>query len=65
VIHPPQVALVGAGRIADRPVVVAGRVVARPTVHLTLAADHRASDGQTGSRLLRRIAAHLQEPDRL
>lgn len=65
VIYPPQVALVGAGRIVERPVVVDGDVVARPSVILTLAADHRAVDGQKGSRLLARIDAHLQEPHRL
>jgi pyruvate dehydrogenase E2 component (dihydrolipoamide acetyltransferase) len=65
VIHPPQVALVGAGRIAERAVVVQGEVVARPSVVLTLAADHRATDGQTGSRMLARIGSLLQEPSEL
>jgi len=65
VIYPPQVALVGAGKIVDRPLVVDGEVVARPSVILTLAADHRAVDGQKGSRLLARIEAHLQEPEQL
>jgi pyruvate dehydrogenase E2 component (dihydrolipoamide acetyltransferase) len=65
VIHPPQVALVGFGRIAPRPMVVDGDVVARTSVVMTLAGDHRASDGHVGSRFLRRIATLLTHPDRL
>ena len=45
VIYPPQVAIVGFGRIAERPWVADGRVKKRPLVSVSLAADHRASDG--------------------
>ena len=38
---------------------------ARPVVHATLAADHRASDGHAGSRFLQRIAQLLQSPEEL
>ena len=62
IIYPPQVALVGFGRIVDRPAVVAGRVEPRPLVEATLAADHRASDGHRGGRLLAAIDRRLQEP---
>jgi pyruvate dehydrogenase E2 component (dihydrolipoamide acetyltransferase) len=65
VIHPPQVALVGVGRIQERALVVDGAVVARPSAILSLAADHRASDGQVGSRLLNDIDALLQRPEDL
>jgi pyruvate dehydrogenase E2 component (dihydrolipoamide acetyltransferase) len=65
VIFPPQVAIVGFGRILDRPLVAGGSVVARPSVALTLAADHRASDGHRGGRLLAEIARLLQSPERL
>jgi pyruvate dehydrogenase E2 component (dihydrolipoamide acetyltransferase) len=61
-IHPPQVALVGAGRVRERPVVVDGEVVARPSVVLSLAVDHRAADGTLGSRMLRRIESALKNP---
>ncbi|MDX6750406.1 dihydrolipoamide acetyltransferase family protein [Geminicoccaceae bacterium 1502E] len=64
-IHPPQVALVGFGRIAERPVVAEGAVLARPSVRLSLAADHRASDGHQGSLLLAAINALLQTPEAL
>lgn len=65
VIHPPQVALVGVGRIQQRALVVDGQVVARPSTIVSLAADHRATDGQIGSRLLNDIDALLQRPEEL
>lgn len=65
VIHPPQVTLIGFGRITQRPVVVDGTIVAHPVVTATLAADHRATDGDRGARLLSTIDQLLQKPDRL
>lgn len=65
VIHPPQVAIVGCGRIQHVPRVVDGAVVAAPAVSLTLAADHRVSDGLGGAKFLQRIAALLQTPEAL
>lgn len=65
VIYPPQVASVGFGRIAMRPWVVAGAVAVRPLVTITLAGDHRASDGHRGGLLLSEIDRLLQEPEAL
>jgi len=65
VIYPPQVALVGFGRIAERPWVSDGRVEARPLVTASLAADHRASDGHRGGLLLEAIDQLLQKPEDL
>ncbi|WP_345418296.1 2-oxo acid dehydrogenase subunit E2, partial [Pseudonocardia xishanensis] len=65
VIHPPQVALVGIGAVRERPWVVDGEVRARPVVDLTLAADHRATDGATGARLLREMGRLVHHPDAL
>lgn len=65
IIFPPHVALVGFGRIADRPWVVDSEVVARPVVTASLAADHRASDGADGSRFLAAIADRLSRPESL
>jgi pyruvate dehydrogenase E2 component (dihydrolipoamide acetyltransferase) len=62
VIYPPQVAIVGFGRVVERPWVVDGAVVARPLLNLTLAADHRASDGHGGGQLLAAIDRALQSP---
>lgn len=65
VIYPPQLALIGFGRIAPRPWVVDGQVVARQVVQLSLAADHRASDGHLGGLLLAAIDEALQRPEAL
>jgi pyruvate dehydrogenase E2 component (dihydrolipoamide acetyltransferase) len=65
IIYPPQVAIVGFGRVAAKPVVVGDRVEARPAITATLAADHRVSDGHLGSLFLNAIAEKLQEPDKL
>jgi pyruvate dehydrogenase E2 component (dihydrolipoamide acetyltransferase) len=65
VIYPPQVALVGFGAISERAWAADGMVGARPVVTTTLAADHRASDGSGGARLLRSIDRRLQHPEAL
>lgn len=65
VIYPPQVALAGFGAIGDRPVAINGKVEVRPMITATLAADHRATDGITGSRFLQAVKAHLQHPEAL
>lgn len=65
VIYPPQVALVGFGRVVERPWAVDGMLAVRPVVSLTLAADHRATDGFSGGRLLATIDQLLQRPEEL
>jgi pyruvate dehydrogenase E2 component (dihydrolipoamide acetyltransferase) len=65
VIYPPQVALVGFGKIAERPWAVGGLLGVRPVVATTLAADHRATDGYTGGRFLTVVADLLQRPEEL
>lgn len=65
IIYPPQVAIIGFGRMVQRPWVVAGQVVARPLIALSLAADHRASDGHLGGQLLAAIEQALQAPEHL
>jgi pyruvate dehydrogenase E2 component (dihydrolipoamide acetyltransferase) len=65
IINPPQVALVGFGRIVDRPWVVDGAVQVRPIVTASLAADHRASDGHRGGTFLMAVERALQHPEEL
>jgi len=65
IIHPPQVAIVGFGSVRRRPWVRDGELVAAPVVHLTLAADHRVSDGHRGALFLTAIERLLQSPDEL
>lgn len=65
VIHPPQVALVGFGAVVERPWAADGMVGVRPVVTITLAGDHRATDGATGARFLNTVARNLQRPEDL
>ncbi|WP_437311881.1 dihydrolipoamide acetyltransferase family protein [Sorangium sp. So ce388] len=65
VIFPPQVAIVGFGKVAERPWVVEGRVVPRPLVSATLAADHRVTDGHRAAAYLASLDALLQRPEGL
>lgn len=65
VIRPPQVALVGFGRIRARPWAEGTTVGVHRSVVATLAADHRASDGRTGSRFLHALEHALRDPGRL
>jgi pyruvate dehydrogenase E2 component (dihydrolipoamide acetyltransferase) len=65
VIYPPQVALVGLGRVVEQPVAAGGMLGVRPCVTATLAADHRASDGATGARFLATMGRLLQNPEGL
>jgi pyruvate dehydrogenase E2 component (dihydrolipoamide acetyltransferase) len=65
VIYPPQVALIGFGRISPRPWVIDGQVVSRSLIMASLAGDHRASDGHLGGRFLAHLDTLLQRPEAL
>lgn len=64
-VVPPQVAIVGFGRVAERAWVVDGAIEIRPVVSCTLAADHRVTDGHEGGLFLRRIEALLRDPAKM
>jgi pyruvate dehydrogenase E2 component (dihydrolipoamide acetyltransferase) len=65
VIYPPQVAILGFGAPASRPWLVGSRVEPRTIVTVSLAADHRVTDGHFGSLLLADIDRLLQQPEKL
>jgi pyruvate dehydrogenase E2 component (dihydrolipoyllysine-residue acetyltransferase) len=65
VIYPPQVALVGFGKIMERPWAANGMLGVRPIIMTSLAGDHRASDGHRGGLFLAAIDSFLQEPEKL
>ncbi|MFF0558388.1 2-oxo acid dehydrogenase subunit E2 [Streptomyces sp. NPDC004266] len=65
VVYPPQVALIGLGRIVERPVAVNGLLGVHPVLTATLSADHRAADGATGARFLTAMDRLLQQPEEL
>lgn len=65
VIYPPQVALVGFGRIVERPWASDGGLSAVPATIASLAADHRVSDGHRGALFLGALRERLQRPAEL
>jgi pyruvate dehydrogenase E2 component (dihydrolipoamide acetyltransferase) len=65
IIYPPQVAIVGFGKMVERPWVVDGQVRPRPVVTATLSADHRVTDGHRGALFLAAVDRLLQAPERL
>ena len=65
VIYPPQVAIIGLGKITERPWAETGTVTARKVLTATLAADHRVSDGHRGALFLAALGRLLQEPEKL
>ena len=64
IINHPEVAILGIGRMIERPWVVGGQVVARRITQLTLAFDHRACDGGTAGGFLRFVADCVESPAR-
>jgi pyruvate dehydrogenase E2 component (dihydrolipoamide acetyltransferase) len=62
IINHPEVAILGIGRIIERPWIVHGQVTARHLTQLTLAFDHRVCDGQTAGGFLRFVADCVESP---
>jgi pyruvate dehydrogenase E2 component (dihydrolipoamide acetyltransferase) len=63
VINPPQAAILAVGSLRSRPIVAdSGEIVARPTIVLTLACDHRIVYGVDGARFLTRVRELLEKP---
>ena len=63
VIYPPQVALVGLGRVVSRAAVRDGAIVATRVVNATLSGDHRVTDGLSGARFLAALRARFDDPE--
>jgi 2-oxoisovalerate dehydrogenase E2 component (dihydrolipoyl transacylase) len=62
IINHPEVAILGIGRIIERPWVIDGQIAARRLAQLTLAFDHRACDGATAGGFLRFVADCVESP---
>jgi 2-oxoisovalerate dehydrogenase E2 component (dihydrolipoyl transacylase) len=62
IINHPEVAILGLGRIIDRPWVVDGHLAVRKVTELTLAFDHRVCDGATAGGFLRYVADRVESP---
>jgi pyruvate dehydrogenase E2 component (dihydrolipoamide acetyltransferase) len=65
IINPPEVAILGAGRIVDKPAIHDGQIVRRSIMVLSLTIDHRIVDGAPGAEFLRTVKQLLESPYRL
>jgi len=65
IINPPEVAILGCGRIEDKPVAIKGQVEVRPMLPLALSFDHRLIDGAAAAQFLGRLKALLADPNLL
>jgi pyruvate dehydrogenase E2 component (dihydrolipoamide acetyltransferase) len=65
VINHPEVAILGIGRIAEKPIVKDGEIVAAPVLALSLSFDHRMIDGATAQNAMNHIKRLLNDPELL
>jgi len=62
IINHPEAAILGVGRIIDKPWVVEGQVVPRKVTQLSLSFDHRVCDGGVAGGFLRLVADYVENP---
>ncbi len=62
VINYPEVAIVGVGRIVERPVIRSGAIVARKLLNLSSSFDHRVVDGAHGAEFVQKVRGYLEAP---
>ncbi len=65
IINQPESAILGVGRIADRPVICDGQVVSRPFMGLSLSFDHRVIDGAPAAEFLTVLLQLLEKPSKV
>lgn len=65
ILNPPQSAILGMHKIQERPVVVNGKIEARPMMYLALSYDHRIVDGREAVSFLVRVKEGVEDPRRL
>jgi len=62
IINPPEVAILGVGRVIEKPGVNNGQIEVRSYMTLSLTIDHRVVDGAPGGEFLQSLARHLEQP---
>jgi len=65
IINPPETAILGVGRVVEKPVVVDGEVVVKPMIYLSLSFDHRVVDGVPAAHFLQTVKMALENPETL
>jgi pyruvate dehydrogenase E2 component (dihydrolipoamide acetyltransferase) len=62
IINPPETAILGVGRVVEKPGVYDGQIAIRSFMTLSLTIDHRVVDGAPGAEFLQALARHLENP---
>jgi len=65
IINPPETAILGVGRIVEKPVVVDKKVVVKPIMQLSLSFDHRVVDGAPAAQFLREVKEIIESSESL
>lgn len=65
IINPPEAAILGVGKITEKPVVVNGKIEPRPMMMLSLSYDHRVLDGAPAGQFLSEVKHFLENPEHL
>jgi len=60
IINPPETAILGVGRVSEKPVVVNNEITTKPTMHLSLSFDHRIVDGAPAAQFLQKVKQILE-----
>jgi pyruvate dehydrogenase E2 component (dihydrolipoamide acetyltransferase) len=63
IINYPEVAILGVGKLQEKPVVVKGKIEVRKVLPLSLSFDHRVVDGAEAARFMNTVVDHLEDPD--
>jgi pyruvate dehydrogenase E2 component (dihydrolipoamide acetyltransferase) len=62
IINPPEAAILGVGKISEKPVIVNKEIVVRPMMYLSLSYDHRVLDGAPAAQFLQKVIQYLESP---
>lgn len=65
IVNPPETAILGVGRVVERPVVVDKQMMVRPVMQLSLTFDHRVVDGVPAAEFLQKVKQVMENPDTL
>jgi pyruvate dehydrogenase E2 component (dihydrolipoamide acetyltransferase) len=61
IINPPEAAILGVGKISEKPVVFEGKIVVKPLIMLSLSYDHRIVDGAPAAEFLRKVKERVEK----
>ncbi|MEM3673795.1 MAG: dihydrolipoamide acetyltransferase family protein [Candidatus Bathyarchaeia archaeon] len=65
IINPPEAAILGVGRITEKPVAVEGKIEAKQVMNLSLSYDHRIVDGAPAAEFLQKVKRYIEAPENL